>query len=147
MTIELQAGTDTSPQHLYEIFRAALEEQVNVVRGEPWNENREQTQFLNQPDLQSIHLIIKQEQCVGYIDIRNNDNASFIHLMVITPQYQRMGIGSCVLNLLKEKNATHKPIELTVFKSNYDAQKFYARHHFHITEERKHHYLMRWTPK
>lgn len=145
MKIALKSGINADPQYLYEIFRAAMEAHVNVARGEPWNEKREYTQFLDQLDLPSINLIVKNGKCVGYIDMRDENDARFIHMMVIVPKYQNKGIGSRVLKMLQEKTTDQKPIELTVLKGNQAAQKLYARHGFEITEEREHHYLMRWS--
>lgn len=85
-----------------------------------------------------------QGQILGFISMTNEH----INGLFVTADHQRQGIGSALLDHVKER---HSVLELYCFVDNYSAQRFYHSQGFEVVREQTHaelphdEYVMRWN--
>ena len=76
----------------------------------------------------TIYLYEHNDKIVGFIGL----NDSFIEGIFVKEEYQNKGIGSKLLNYVKN---IYPCLSLHVYKNNIKATKFYLSHNFKITKE------------
>lgn len=90
------------------------------------------------------YIITNHKKSVGLIKLGLLPDRIHIRQFQILPLFHRMGLGSYVLNVVKKKSQEHKlPITLSVLLAN-PAKTLYLRHGFHVEEQLKLEYKMRW---
>ena len=90
------------------------------------------------------HIITNHKESVGLIKLGLLPNSIHIRQFQILPSFHRMGLGSYVIEVVKKKALEHKlPITLNVLLDN-PAKTLYLRHGFHVEEQLKLEYKMRW---
>jgi ribosomal protein S18 acetylase RimI-like enzyme len=100
-----------------------------------WDEAKQSTSFAEQWDVKDVQIIILEGRAVGWIQAAETPSEIFLQQLFVSPQYQRRGIGSEVLqNLLSRWEATGKPVVLNVLKNN-PARNLYQRLGFSVVAE------------
>lgn len=100
-----------------------------------WDENKQSTGFAEQWKLQDVQIITVEGQSIGWLQATETPSEIFLQQLFVSPEYQRQGIGSKVLQiLLKSWERTGKPVVLTVLKNN-PARRLYERHGFAVVAE------------
>ncbi|TCS43924.1 GNAT family N-acetyltransferase [Reinekea marinisedimentorum] len=93
--------------------------------------------------LNQSYLSERNGEVLGFVSTTNDH----INGLFIKVDYQRQGIGSSLIDHLKER---HQLLELCCFVDNYQAQRFYHYHGFEIVREQANkelpfdEYVMRW---
>lgn len=77
-------------------------------------------------------LIQHEGETAGYISISNEDGHLFLHKFYIDLPYQKLGIGSSILNQAITNFAGAIDIRLQVNRKNYKAINFYFKNGFSI---------------
>ena len=143
--ISIEPIAENNPAPAFAIYKQAMRESTEAARGEPWTEDREYHQFCNQWQIETSHWIMHNQQRVGFLDLRTENNRLFIYNIAIHPNHQKKGIGSKVLNQLKQQaQQQNLKLELGVPKVNTRARTLYERHGFRAVGQKKHHVQMRW---
>ncbi len=108
-----------------------------------WVDQDQKPQFarLWRPDDTWIIALDGQED-IGWVEFRETQGEVFLKQLYITPEHQRRGIGSCVMQRLEERCGTAKPMALFVLKNN-PALRFYQRHGFDVVQETPTRFVMR----
>ena len=98
----------------------------NFISKEYWKNNYEYVKnILPKAD---IYVYILDGKIVGFIGLNNE----YIEGIFIDINYQRRGIGTLLLNKVKEEKNS---LKLSVYKKNINAIKFYEKNDFIITSE------------
>ena len=108
-------------------------------------------QFSEQTHLDRIHeffsdshIITHQKQCVGLIKLGVLKDRIHIRQFQILPELHGLGIGSYVVDVVKNKAKQHQlPITLFVLLDN-PAKSLYLRHGFYVEQQLPKEYKMRW---
>ena len=108
-----------------------------------WDEQWQENDFSAQFDPNSIIVVHKERELVGYSHVENRDTQLYIRMLVVHPHYQRRGIGSkLVESVIASGKQQPRHIGLEVFKINDEAKKFYERHGFNVEGETPSSYVM-----
>jgi GNAT superfamily N-acetyltransferase len=82
---------------------------------------------------------------IGLMGVERSDDHWFIDKLYLTPAFQNRGIGSVLLNQLKdEAKQARKKLRLSVLEIN-PAGRFYQRHGFVVTRTVPPRVYMEWT--
>ncbi|MDO6825028.1 N-acetyltransferase [Marinobacter sp. 1_MG-2023] len=80
---------------------------------------------------------------VGVVILEQLEDCNWLHELQIWPDYQRLGLGTTLLNnLLADARARGVPLRLQVLHANQDAKRLYERLGFAEIDKLDHHYLM-----
>jgi len=137
-----QAVTEDIP-FLTHVFLSAMCCHITAARGH-WDEVKEQSQFLEQLQLQNTQIVECGGTNVGFFMALDRDQDFEIHTLCIAPEHQRHGLGTAItMHLVADAHARKRGVVLSVLKVNTGARSLYERLGFVITEETAHHYRMR----
>lgn len=102
---------------------------------------------LNKRDYSRLFLFAREKNKTLAVLIaeaeRNQKSSVHARLMIVDPEYQRRGIGTTLLNYLKDEYLTINmyAYSLGIGLSQEDLYKFYVHHGFRRTDEESHHML------
>ena len=71
---------------------------------------------------------VNSRRILGFIAF----NDEFVDHLYLLPDSQRMGIGTALINIAKERSSS---LKLWTFQKNLNAQKFYLKHGFSVVKE------------
>ena len=126
---------------LYALHRAAMKESVARTWG--WDEAWQQNYFREKFDPAKREVLQWQDQDVGTLSVREEEDELYVALISILPEFQGRGWGTAVLqNLIHRAQQTGKTFTLHVLKTNPEAQKLYERLGLQITAEEDYKFKM-----
>lgn len=80
-----------------------------------WDEAKQSTSLAAQRNVEEVQIIVSDDRSVGWMQAAETPSQIFLQQLFVSPEYQRRGIGSEVLQtLLKRWQATGKPVVLNV---------------------------------
>ena len=95
----------------------------------------------------SLSVIEKDGVRIGRLRVLRDDGSITLAGIQLLPEFQNSGIGSTLLNQLKEEaDLKQMPLHLSVEKDNPNAQRFYERHGFTICDEDKREFHLEYRP-
>lgn len=108
-----------------------------------WDEQWQEKDFAAHFDPESIMLVYKEEELVGYSHVEDQGVQLYIRMLIVHPHYQGKGIGSKMLaSVISSGRRQCKNIGLEVFKINNKAKEFYERYGFNVEGETPSSYIM-----
>ena len=108
-----------------------------------WVEADQEAQFASLWRPNDTRIITLDGQDIGWVEFRRTGDELFLKQFYISPAYQRRGIGSQVLRLLREEQrGSAASMALFVLKNN-PAFRFYKRHGFEVVRETHTTFVMR----
>jgi ribosomal protein S18 acetylase RimI-like enzyme len=108
-----------------------------------WVEADQEAQFASLWRQDDTRIITLDGQEIGWVEFRRTGDELFLKQLYISPGHQRRGIGSQVLQLLREEQrGSAKSMALFVLKNNL-ALRFYERHGFEVVRETHTTFVMR----
>ena len=126
---------------LYALHRAAMKESVARTWG--WDEAWQQNYFREKFDPAKREVLQWQDQDVGTLSVREEEDELYVALISILPEFQGRGWGTAVLqNLIRRAQQTGKLFTLHVLKTNSEAQKLYKRLGLQVVAEEEYKYKM-----
>jgi ribosomal protein S18 acetylase RimI-like enzyme len=100
-----------------------------------WNEDFQKASFLEHLPWQRFNIIMVRSIAVGAACVLDTPSEIELEMIVISPQFQRMGIGAdCVKKLLRRARNDQRRIRLRVLKVN-PARALYERLGFVVIGE------------
>jgi ribosomal protein S18 acetylase RimI-like enzyme len=100
-----------------------------------WVKAGQEAQFASMWRPNDTRIITLDGQEIGWVEFRRTGDELFLKQFYISPGHQRRGIGSQVLQLLREEQrGSAKSMALFVLKNN-PAFRFYERHGFEVVRE------------
>jgi ribosomal protein S18 acetylase RimI-like enzyme len=133
MTIELRPGTAAHFDFALKLYLSTMRPYAEKLM--VWDEVKQVASFATQWKADDVRLIVVDGKDVGWLQARETPSQIILQQFFISPDHQRVGIGTKVLRrLLVDWRPTEKPVTLTVLKNN-PARRLYERAGFTITGE------------
>jgi len=141
LDIELRAASNEDFVFAHDVYFETMRWIIECFFG--WNQAREEKNFAQFFKADEVSIITADGLDVGWIQEQVDDTAINLGSFYISPDMQRRGIGTRILNVLLEKaKSQSKAMTLSVVKIN-PARHFYEKHGFRITQEDEHKFYMR----
>lgn len=129
-----QQATKYDEAILFDLYCQVMKDYISEIWG--WDQEWQANDFIKHFNPENITVVKEENIAIGYSQIEEQGNQLYIRMLLLLPNYQRIGIGSDLLNAAIEKaSAQSKDISLQVFKINEQAKKFYEHHGFHVQGE------------
>lgn len=138
---DLRYATHKDYNFLYELNKITMLKYIEKIWG--WEENIQQKFFRDKFSYEKYKIIVYDDVDIGVVAVSTNDNAIFIEIIEILPEYQSKGIGTEIISkiIIDSKNKNYSRVWLQVFKMN-PAKKLYDRLEFLTKSETETHYIM-----
>ncbi|MGD2182871.1 GNAT family N-acetyltransferase [Lusitaniella coriacea] len=137
--IELRQVLINEKADLFSLHKRSLGSYIDRVFG--WDEEQQVSLFDKEFREENCYWIVKDGERVGAIRYVENEQAIYITIIEIEPEFQSRGIGKKVIEDLYKKSK--KDLELQVFKINSRAKSFYEKLGFIQYGETDCHFKMR----
>jgi ribosomal protein S18 acetylase RimI-like enzyme len=135
-----QANVDDAPL-FYSVIDSTMREFIIATWG-AWNEARVQSESAETSRSPNAQVIQIADLSVGVFVVARDPTYIQIEQIYLLPEYQRMGIGTTLLNnLIVEASQSKIPIRLRVMTIN-PAKQLYERVGFVVTESTPDFFLM-----
>ena len=129
---------------LYQLHVLTMKEYVDKTWG--WDDAFQEAVFKKDFDPDEQKIITFDNQDIGVISVKHNENEVFLRTIEIHPDFQRRGIGTFIIeSLLNVGLQVNKPVMLHVLKVN-PAKKLYERLGFKAVTETPTHFVMKRRP-
>ena len=112
------------------IRNEAMREYIEQIRG--WDEDYEERRFRGNFHPDKTRVILSDDRVIGFLGVREEDDALYVAQAYIIPEYQGRGIGTA---LMREVLADGRPVVLKVTKLNTGARRLYERLGFQVESE------------
>lgn len=135
MRYVLRQATTSDSEFVYQVTEASMREYVEHTFG-PWV-TEEQRNIIGKSFDPSTHQVISVAgKTAGILAIRSHENYVQLEKLYLLPEFQRLGIGSDILEkLTNSARRARTPIHLRVLSSNTGALKLYERLGFVVVDE------------
>ncbi|MGF1753453.1 GNAT family N-acetyltransferase [Vibrio makurazakiensis] len=134
MNLALEVLSPEDSERRFEVVKQGLISHVERVFG--WDDGFQRDRLDNDYQADWFHWIKLDEQEVGLVCFKPYESAYHIHLLIVRPEFQSLGIGLQVMSYLhrraKRESKTH--ITLSSFIDNHGAISFYQKLGYQITE-------------
>lgn len=141
----LRQATYNDYEFLYQLHVAAMWEYVEATWG--WQEKWQREYFDRKFDPKGRQIIQIDGKDAGVIAIEEREEAVFIALIEILPDYQNRGVGTNLLrHIIQTAHASNLPVTLHVLRVNAPARRLYERLGFIIAKDEEHRYYMVCSP-
>jgi ribosomal protein S18 acetylase RimI-like enzyme len=142
-TYELRPAQPENLNFIRMLHRMTMRNSVEPIWG--WDE-AEQAALLEQrydPRVTSIVIVDKQQ--IGSVSIVNGDGYVFLNSIMLMPQHQRQGLGTCIIgSIIERARARSRSVRLTVLRTN-PARVLYERLGFRIHDQDANRYHLEYT--
>ena len=143
MNITLRQATSADSQFCYCTKKSAHGENIVRTYG-PWDEAFQRQFHEKQWKPEGVQILVVGRTDVGWIWSCHHADQIRIHGIYILPAHQRKGIGTFLVNRLREESVkTDKPVRLWVMKRN-TAVEFYKKLGFAVIGQNKTHWAMEY---
>ena len=111
-----------------------------------WLEKESKEAAIEDTSKGKIEIIIFEGGKAGTLQIERLENEIFVHQIYLLPNFQNLGIGSSLLNYLKEMaKEFNLPLKLSVLQVN-PAKQFYINRGFIVVSETSERVSMQYVP-
>jgi ribosomal protein S18 acetylase RimI-like enzyme len=139
-------ATDSDYDFLFALHRATMREYIEPIWG--WHEEWQEEYFRKKFDPLKRHIIIVDGEDAGVLVVEERPNEIYIGLIELLPEFQGCGVGTSILNDLKNKAARQKArLSLHVLNTNLKARRLYERLGFRTIYEESSRILMTYAPE
>ena len=142
--IRLKTANEDDKQRVIQYHHAAYKEMVLRQFGK-WD-IQQQNKFVEDDwNEGNIEIIVMDGTDCGYVKTHSGGEALHVIDIAIMPDFQRQGIGTNVIGILKERAKTmNTKLRMDAFLTNIEAQMFYERNGFKIIGTTDTHNLNEW---
>jgi len=127
-----QASVDDAPL-FYGVIDQTMREFIVTTWG-AWSESRVQAESREDSSSPNAQVILIGDVAAGVLLVEKHSTHIQLEQIYLLPEYQRLGIGTALINSLIAEAEQHKiPIRLHVMAVN-PAKKFYEQFGFIVTE-------------
>ncbi|MBE2220730.1 MAG: GNAT family N-acetyltransferase [Anaerolineae bacterium] len=140
----LRPATHADFEFLYQLHRATMKPYIEATWG--WQESWQRDYFEAKWEPSKRNIIQIEGEDAGVLVIENREDAYYLGLIEILPEFQGQGVGTAVIqNFIAAAQAQSLPATLHVLKSNNPAQQLYERLGFVIVADEAYRYKMKWA--
>jgi ribosomal protein S18 acetylase RimI-like enzyme len=113
-------------EYLFRLYKQALEGYINTAFG--WREEEQRARFEASYPSNEVTVLFVASKVAGYHVIRNSPLRKHVALLLLEPEFQRIGLGREIMkNIHAEALQSSQEVTLSSFKSNSSALSFYHR--------------------
>ena len=139
----LRRAASRDHRALFEIHRTAFLAHIARIWG--WDERWQRANFLEEMATACTWVVEIDSGMAGYLQFEDEAARMYVRNIALLPSFQRLGIGTWLVEELQAKAAARGvPIELSVFRTNVMARRFYERLGFVRTRDAQAHIHMTW---
>lgn len=129
MDLRVRPATVADHPFLQRLNREAYEKLVMGQHGS-WDDEFQRARFAKKLQSVQFRIVLVDNQPVGAVSSTEHDDHIVLNELLILPEFQNRGIGSCVLvGELRHADLLGKPMRLHTLRLN-RAQALYRRHGF-----------------
>ncbi len=144
MDVSLRPATDGDYDFLWWLHGATMRTYVDAIWG--WDEALQRQYFQDRFDPARMQIVERAGETAGYISVERREDAIFLGVIEIAPDFQGQGIGKGLIrDLQDEAQGRGVPLKLQVLQGN-PARRLYERLGFKVTGETETHIMMSWLP-
>jgi len=131
-------------ENLFQLYKKTLKTHIEAAF--EWQEAEQRDRFDTHYPSAEISILFQQSEFVGYLAVRNKPNHKHIALLLIEPDFQRIGIGKEVMEAFHADAAqSAHVVTLSCFKSNLAALAFYESLGYQVLSEETFFVDLQWT--
>jgi len=129
---------------LFQLYKKTLKTHIEAAF--TWQEAEQRDRFDTHYPSAEISILFQHSEFAGYLAARNKPNHKHIALLLIEPDFQRIGIGKEVMEALHaEAVQSAHVVTLSCFKSNLAALAFYESLGYKALSEETFFVDLQWT--
>lgn len=129
---------------LFELHRSAFRWHIESLWG--WDEAWQRENFAIEFAATTTFILEKDGRIAGYIQLMDEDKRIYVQNIALAEDFQGKGLGTWLLKGLQLDAASRKALlQLSVFRTNARAQRFYERLGFLCVGETQTHIEMCWV--
>lgn len=129
--MNIRPASEEDRCNLFEIHREVFGTHIEKIWG--WDENWQRENFDTEFHSTRTSVIEFDGRIGGYIQVRDEENRIYLQNIALTSEFQGIGIGAKLVEELQSKAARQElPLELSVFRTNANARRFYERCGFRV---------------
>jgi GNAT superfamily N-acetyltransferase len=132
MIIERRIATEDDLKTLFQINERAMKAHIIENFGE-WDGEQQWKDFESSTDFTAHELLLDETLPFGFVNVFRSVNGIHLNRLCIVPEYQRIGIGTKIIQEIISSNTHGRPIRLQVFLKN-PAFNLYRRLGFKVTK-------------
>jgi ribosomal protein S18 acetylase RimI-like enzyme len=141
--MNLRPAEDDEEGELFEIHRAVFRSHIEQLWG--WDETWQRSNFAAERASSTTSAIWLDALIIGYLQLRDEGTRIYVRNIALLPDFQGRGIGTRLMKELQTKAAARGiPLELSVFRTNAPARRFYERLGFERTRDTMTHHELSW---
>ncbi len=141
--VELRRAACSDLLKLFEIHRTVFLPHIAQIWG--WDERWQRGNFLEEMATASIWVVQADNEVAGYLQVQIQAERIYLRNIALLPALRGRGVGTRLVGQLQAKAAERGiPIELSVFRINVAARRFYERLGFTRTQDGQTHIGMTW---
>lgn len=142
LKFNLIPATERDFGFLKSLHKLTMKEHVAAIWG--WDDKEQDQLFLDRFEPSEIQIIKIDNIDIGMVSSLNKGNEIFLANILLMPEYQSIGIGSKIIEGLKDEARQKKaPLTLTVLRPN-KALNFYKKLGFKVVKEDEIRFYMEW---
>lgn len=139
-------AVDSDYDFLFALHRATMREYIEPIWG--WHEDWQEEYFRKKFEPQKRQIIVVDGEDAGVLVVEERPNEIYLGLIELLPRFQGCGVGTSILNDLKNKAAQQKVrLSLHVLSTNIKARRLYKRFGFRAIYEESSRILMTYVPE
>lgn len=139
-------AVDSDYDFLFALHRATMREYIEPIWG--WHEDWQEEYFRKKFEPQKRQIIVVDGEDAGVLVVEERPNEIYLGLIELLPRFQGCGVGTSILNDLKNKAAQQKVrLSLHVLSTNIKARRLYEGIGFRAIYEESSRILMTYVPE
>ena len=141
---QFRYGTAADKSWLYDLYCETMKPYIEATWG--WNESFQLQVFGNNLEPTRWQIVNDGQHDVGGFVLKEEADHFCLEMIIITPTYQKNGIGRVIVNLIKQHASEDQlPIRLSIIKAN-PLIPFYQKLGFRQYDEDTDFYKFEWHP-
>ena len=129
MNIEILDYQPSDKPFIWETYVKSMKSYIEKIWG--WNDSWQENDFEQGFVKYETKVIKLNQSTIGYFQLKQETEFTYISMFVLKPKYQSKGIGKIVLNYLQPKEPSNH-LRLNCFKINKRAYNFYIKCGFKV---------------
>ena len=141
VTLAPASESAVTRETLFGLYSMLLREFIESVYR--WNEGFQRQRFDTEYPEKNTLIVLAGSIVAGYVVVAERTESHHVALLLLRPEFQRVGIGREVMrNVVERAESCGKAVTLSCFKANAAALHFYQRLGFVVHEEEPHFVLL-----
>ena len=116
-------------EYVWLTYVNAMKHHIEKIWG--WDNSWQKENYSNSLEIYSTYILILEDQRLGYIQFKQDNNFIFLSMIVLDAKYQSNGYGPIIIDKIQALQP-ELPLKLRCFKVNQNAYNFYLKNGFKL---------------